>query len=50
VSVGHASLGPYVADKGFEGIENHKRWLECYEAQIIHPPKYATVAEPGPSA
>jgi hypothetical protein len=39
VSVGHASWGPYVADKGFEGIENHKRWLECYEAQVIHPPK-----------
>ena len=39
VSVGHASLGPYVADKGFESIENHKRWLECYEAQVIHPPK-----------
>src|SRR3712207_1715027 len=38
-SVGHASLGPYVADKGFEGTENHKRWLECYEAQVIHPPK-----------
>src|SRR5215213_4120221 len=38
-SVGHASLGPYVADKGFEGIENHKRWLECYEAQLIHLPK-----------
>jgi len=28
-----------VADKGFEGTENHKRWLECYEAQVIHPPK-----------
>jgi hypothetical protein len=32
-------LGPYIAEKGFEGTENHKRWLECYKAQVIHPPK-----------
>src|SRR5215217_6662060 len=39
-SVGSAfSSGPYVADKGFEGEENHRRWLECYGARIIHPPK-----------
>jgi hypothetical protein len=31
--------GPYVADKGFEGEENHRRWLECYGARVIHPPK-----------
>jgi hypothetical protein len=28
-----------VADKGFEGEENHRRWLECYGARVIHPPK-----------
>jgi hypothetical protein len=28
-----------VADMGFEGTENHKQWLERYEAQVIHPPK-----------
>ncbi len=49
-SVGHASLGPYVADKGFEGTENHKRWLECYGAQVIHPPKRRAAADLGPSA
>jgi hypothetical protein len=38
-SAGCASSGPYVADKGFEGTKNHKRWLECYGAQVIHPPK-----------
>jgi hypothetical protein len=25
-STGSAALGPYVADKGFEGKENHRRW------------------------
>ncbi len=28
-----------MADKGFEGAENHKRWLARYGARIIHPPK-----------
>jgi hypothetical protein len=37
--VGSAAWGPYVADKGFEGEENHRRWLECYGARIIYPPK-----------
>jgi Transposase DDE domain len=39
ISVGSACLGPYVADKGFEGEENHLRWLDLYGARIIHPPK-----------
>jgi hypothetical protein len=38
-SVGSMSSGPYVADKGFEGAENHRRWLDEYGAHIIHPPK-----------
>jgi Transposase DDE domain len=38
-SVGLAFLGAYVADKGFEGVENHRRWLESYGADVIHPPK-----------
>jgi hypothetical protein len=38
-SVGSAALGPYVSDKGFEGEENHRRWLNCYGARIICPPK-----------
>lgn len=40
-SVGSAFYsGPsYVADKGFEGEENHRRWLHCYGVRIIHPPK-----------
>jgi hypothetical protein len=38
-SVGSSCWGPYIADKGFEGTENHLRWLESYGAQVIHPPK-----------
>ena len=38
-SVGEAACVPYVADKGFEGAENHRRWLECYGAEVIHAPK-----------
>jgi hypothetical protein len=38
-SVGLAFLGAYVADKGFEGKENHRRWSENYGADVIHPPK-----------
>ena len=39
-SVGSAfSSGTYVADKGFEGEENHRRWLDLYGVHIIHPPK-----------
>ena len=37
--MGSAAAGPYVADKGFEGEENHRRWLDRYGARIIHPPK-----------
>ena len=37
--VGSLSCAPYVADKGFEGAENHRRWLEEYAAELIHPPK-----------
>ncbi len=39
ISVGSAFSGVYVADKGFEGAENHRRWLDHYGAQVIHPPK-----------
>jgi hypothetical protein len=39
ISVGSLSSGPYIADKGFEGLENHRRWQESYGASIIHPPK-----------
>jgi len=39
ISVGSAFSGTYVADKGFEGVENHRRWLERYAAEVIHPPK-----------
>jgi hypothetical protein len=38
-SVGPAARGPYVAEKGFEGVENHRRWLERYGARVVHPPK-----------
>ena len=39
ISVGAAFSGIYVADKGFEGTENHRRWLACYGAEVVHPPK-----------
>ena len=39
ISVGALFCGIYVADKGFEGVENHRRWLECYGAEVVHPPK-----------
>jgi hypothetical protein len=39
LSVGSAARGPYVTDKGFEGAENHRRWLDCYGARLICPPK-----------
>ena len=39
ISVGSAFLGTYVADKGFEGAENHRRWLDHYGAEVLHPPK-----------
>jgi hypothetical protein len=38
-SAGSAALGPYVVDKGFEGAENHLRWLDNYGARLICPPK-----------
>lgn len=39
LSVGAPAAGPYVADKGFEGQENHERWRLYYGAQVICPPK-----------
>ena len=40
LSVGSSFFsGPYVTDKGFEGAENHRRWLGCYGARLICPPK-----------
>ncbi len=38
-SVGSPAAGPYVTDKGFEGEENHRRWLDLYGVRIICPPK-----------
>ncbi len=39
VSVGPSASGPYVVDKGFEGEDNHRRWLDRYGARVICPPK-----------
>ena len=39
ISTGALCPGPYVADKGFEGEENHRRWLQEYGARVIHPPQ-----------
>ncbi len=48
-SVGRASSGPYVTDKGFEGAENHERWLDLYGVRVTSTRPNATVASPGPS-
>ena len=50
ISVGSATSGPYMADKGFEGAENHLRWLQSYGARVIHPRPNETLKSPGPSA
>ena len=39
ISVGSASSGPYMTDKGFAGVENHLKWLHHDGARVIHPPK-----------
>ena len=39
ISAGSLCPGPYLADKGFEGEENHRRWLKEYGARVIHPPQ-----------
>jgi Transposase DDE domain len=39
LSVGSPAAGSYVTDKGFEGEENHRRWLDLYGVRIICPPK-----------
>ena len=38
-SAGSAATGLYVVDKGFEGEDNHRRWLDRYGARVICPPK-----------
>ena len=38
-TLGAPAPGWYVADKGFEGREWHKRWQDCYGARLISPPK-----------
>src|SRR5215208_1742575 len=32
-SAGSVASGPYVVDKGFEGEDNHRRWLDRYGAR-----------------
>ena len=39
ISAGSLCSGPYVADKGFGGAENHRRWLVNYGACVIEPPQ-----------
>jgi hypothetical protein len=48
-SAGPAACAPYVADKGFEGAENHRRWLKSYAVQMSSMRPSATPANPGPS-
>ncbi len=48
VSAGPAFGGVYVTDKGFEGAENHRRWLERHGARVLCPPKRNSVREAWP--
>jgi len=36
---GAPAQGPYLVDKGFEGIKNARRWLAYYTAQVIYSPQ-----------
>lgn len=47
--VGAPAAGPYVADKGFEGRDHHRRWRRDYGAAVLCPPK-RTSARPWPKA
>ena len=38
-SVGAPAQGPYVTDKGFEGIAWHSQWRHAYGAEVICAPK-----------
>ena len=31
--------GPYVADRGFEGEDQHRRWVHAYGAAVLCPPR-----------
>jgi hypothetical protein len=42
-SVGSTSSGPYIADKGFEGAENHRRWREL--RGVHHPSAQTKLAQ-----
>lgn len=48
ISVGSAFGGTYVTDKGFEGAENHRRWLDLYGARVVCAPKRNSVREAWP--
>jgi hypothetical protein len=49
-SVGALFCGIYVADKSFEGTENHRRWLECStELRSSILPNATPKSEAGPS-
>ena len=37
--VGAPAAGPYVADNGFVGATRHRRWRECYGAEVLCPPQ-----------
>jgi hypothetical protein len=50
ISEGSAPSGPYIADKGFEGAENHLRWLENYGHTSSIRPNATPASEAGPNA
>jgi hypothetical protein len=36
---GAPAAGPYVADRGFEGQDQHRRWVRAYGAAVLCPPR-----------
>jgi hypothetical protein len=45
-SAGSPAHGPYVTDTGFEGVPNHRRWVQRYGARVICPPHPFTKSRP----
>jgi hypothetical protein len=47
-SAGDPAERVYLADKGFQGRHLHRRWRECYGAEVIAPPQDNQVAAKHP--
>lgn len=48
-SVGRPTKQVYLADKGFQGPQTHRRWQRCYGAEVIAPPQDERARHPWPA-